>query len=137
MENMLKELRTFYLMASVPPLAFFGLFYLSAGEPLVGQRVDVVLLTVLYLAAFLAVLVTNRIMAHAEGKCDGVDAETRFRVFGKAYRVRIVVMNVLSFCSGVAYLLTVNSGCAYLVGLISVLVLMSYPSRQYILRDSE
>lgn len=137
MEGLLKSLRQFYLMASVPPLAFFALFFFAADEPLCDARMSYMLCFFVYLAAFVSVLATHAYMTHTEKKMADMDEEQAILKFAKAYKVRIVTLNVVSFFSSLAYFITVVESCYYMTLILTLLILLSYPSRQYILRDND
>ncbi|MCQ2227179.1 MAG: hypothetical protein MJZ01_04615 [Bacteroidales bacterium] len=136
MDSLLKQLRQFFLIASVPPLAFFALFYFAADESLVNERLGYLLLVLLFLAALVAIPLTHWLLKRAEAKCEDKPEEEQIVIFGKAYRIRIVTMNVLSFLSSLAYFVTVVESCIYMTGMLTILILLSYPSRQYIIREN-
>lgn len=137
METFLKSLRTFYLFASIPPLAFFALFYFAAGDCLVSPKVSYILLLVLYGLSFLGIIVTSTYLRRTAARCENMVEEDREKSFGLAYKIRIILLNTLSFMSGIIYFITVVDGCVYMVGIMTIIILLSYPSKQYILRDSE
>ncbi|MCQ2204712.1 MAG: hypothetical protein MJZ15_09755 [Bacteroidales bacterium] len=132
MSTFLKTLRQFFLVASLPPLAFFALFYFSADEPLVDERMHYLLMVILLLLILVGVLVLHFYIKNAEKKCIDKPWNEQTRIFGGAYKVRIVSLNVLSFLSSLLYLVTVDMNCVYSAGMLTLLILLSFPTAQYI-----
>lgn len=137
MESFLKSLRNFYLFASIPPLAFFALFYLAEDGSLVSQQTSYILLMVLYVLALVGIPATSIYLRRTASRCEDKPDDEAEKSFGLAYKVRLVVLNVLSFMSGMFYFITAIEGCIYMVGILSIVVLLSYPSRQYVMHGKE
>ncbi len=124
-------------MASIPPLAFFALFFFAADEPLCNARMSYLICFLIYLSAFVGVLATHAYMTHTEKKIADLDEEQQTLIFSKAYKVRIVVLNVISFFASLSYFVPVVESCYYMTLILTLLILLSYPSRQYIVRNKE
>ena len=137
MEDLLKNLKSFYLLASLPPLAFFALFYFAAPEePVLEMKATYYLLIALYVIALVAIPATSIHLKRSEAKCEGKTDEEKAEIFGRAYKIRLVCLNVLSFLSGLCYFLTSQEGCYYMVGIMTIIIVLSYPSRHYIMHGA-
>lgn len=132
MKTFLKNLRQFFLIASIPAVAFFALFYFAAGEPLVNERMHFLLMTILLLLIMVGVIALHAYLKHAEKQCIDKAWDEQTHIFGKAYKIRIVCLNVMSFLSSLLYFITIDMNCVYATGMITLLVLLSYPSKQFI-----
>lgn len=136
MDTLLERLRTYYLLFSVPALAIFALTYFTAAdEPLVEPKTAYWTLIVLYVAALVVVPVTSYILKKAVKKCEGTDRDTQADIYARAYRIRIASLNVVSYFTGPVYLVTLERGSVYLFAILTVIILLSYPSSQYVFHD--
>lgn len=134
MEEFLKKLRKDYARAFVPSLAIFAIA-LCVGritEPVADVVTSVRIMIVLLLFTLIAFIVTYFMLRSTRSKLQGMEGEERLATYAKAYNTRIRVMSILSALSSIAYMLTQDSNDIYLVVIISLLILLYYPSQAFI-----
>lgn len=135
MDTLLERLRTYYLLFSVPALAIFALTYFTAAEPLVEPKAAYWTLIILYAAALIVVPATSFVLKKAVKKCEGNDRDTQADIYARAYRIRIASLNIVSYFTGPVYLMTLERGSVYLFAILTVIILLSYPSSQYVFHE--
>lgn len=135
MEEFLKKLRKDYTIIFVPSLALFaiallvGRFTNPAVDMLTSVRINIVLL----LFTLIAFLVSYFKLRSTRAKLPEIQDEVaRFEEYAKAYKTRILSMSILSGLSSIAYMLTQDTNDIYLVVIISLLVLLYFPSQAFI-----
>lgn len=134
MEEFLKKLRKNYAKAFVPSLAIFGVA-LCVGhftQPLADIETSVRIMIVLLAFTLIAFLVSYFKLRSTRTKLPELEEGERYEAYAKAYYTRIVSMSVLSGLSSIAYILTQDSNDVYLVVIISLLILLYYPSKAFI-----
>lgn len=137
MEDILKRLRTFFWLISVPAVAFFGLALITAEQSLVDNQIRYMMLVCLYLFALIIVPLTSYYMRRAYSKNESKPEEERWCNLAKAYKIRLIALNVISYVSTPIYIVTVERGCVYMVGIVTIVLLLSFPTRRYVFRIEE
>ena len=134
MEELLAKLRKDYLIAFLPTIALF-VIALCIGrftEPMTDLVTAVRIMIVLLLFTLIAFVVSYIALRRARTKITEMEGEKRYEIYAKAYNTRIRSMSILSGLTSVAYALTQDSNDIYLVVIISLLILLYYPSRAFI-----
>lgn len=134
MEEFLKKLRKDYAIAFVPSLAAFGIALLVSkfAGPFTDTLTSVRIMIVLLVFTLIAFLVSYFQLRQARAKLPELEGEKKYETYAKAYNTRIRSMSLLSVLSSAAYVLTQDTNDVYLVIIISLLVLLYYPSRAFI-----
>lgn len=132
MDSLIKQLRQIFLMSTIPSVAFFCLFYFAADEPLVSERMHFTLMVIMLLMLLVGVLALHFYLKHAEKKCIGKPWKEQKRIFGGAYKFRIVALNIMLFIAALLYLIVVDMNCVYSAGMLALLILLSYPTKQFL-----
>lgn len=139
MEQLLQDLRHFYVRAFVPSVIFFIACYvatrLMGNAPLLGAEGSVIVMIALLGATFVAFVVTWFMLRSARAKAQEAKGEEKYSIFARAYRARIVSMSVISALASVAYVFTVEANAAYIVIIASLLILLYYPSETFVGRQ--
>lgn len=135
MDNLIKHLKQIFFFATIPSLAFFALFYLAADEKLVSDRMHYTLMVLMFLFLFIGFVSLIIVKKRSEKKCEGKLFEEQARITLKAYKLRIVSLNVMIFVSSLLYLIVVDMNCVYLAGMLALYVFMNYPT-EYLLSNS-
>lgn len=137
MEQLLSELRRFYLRAFLPSVVFFFVCYavtrLAMVAPLVGAAAAAYVMMALLAVTFAAFVVTWFLLRRARAGEASDDA--RRAAFARAYRARIVSMSVVSAAASLCYLLTHDTNAAYVVLIASLLIVLYYPSAAFVGRQ--
>lgn len=134
MEEFLKKLRKTYIKAFAPSLVMFCIA-LCVGhftQPVADLATSVRIMIVLLAFTLIAFLVSYFKLRTTRSKLPELDGEKRYEAYEKAYCTRIVSMSILSGLSSIAYMLTQDSNDVYLVVIISLLILLYYPSKAFI-----
>lgn len=138
MEALLERLRKFYLYVSIPALPIFALFYFLTDEAVVTDAgMQYYSLVGFFLLALIAVPVSSFMLKRAVSKGAGKSDEVQAAMYEKAYRLRLWVLNGLAYLSGPLYMISGEEGCVWMFAIAVVVVLLSYPSHQYVIRDRE
>ena len=132
MEDLLVVLKRFYLLVSAPALAVFGLCYFAADEPLVVEQVSYILCVIIYILALIVVPVSSLILRRAVNKCAGLPEQEQVATYNRAYRIRIISLNVISYLCGPLFVVTADKGGCYLFAIITLVILLSYPSQNFV-----
>lgn len=133
---MLNRLKRFYLLTTLPTLAFFALFYFVTTEALIlDAEVNYYLLVGFFLLALIAVPTSSVLLKRAVRNGAGKSEEEQVVLYEKAYRIRIWVLAGLAYLSGPMYMLTKEDGCLWMFVIAVVVLLLTYPSEQYVLQD--
>lgn len=132
MDSLIAHLRRIFLMSTIPAVAFFGLFYFAADESLVSDRMHYTLMTLMLLMLLIGVMGLHFYMKRAEKKCIGQSWQQQVNIFGRAYKVRIVALNLMLFIASLLYFVVVDMNCVYSAGMLAVLILLSFPTKQYL-----
>ncbi|MBR6249570.1 MAG: hypothetical protein IKR17_00055 [Bacteroidales bacterium] len=132
MENLLSQLKRFYMLLSAPALAVFALCYFAADEPLVLEQTRYYILIVIYILALVSVPVSSFIMRRAVDKCAGLSEQDQVATYNRAYRIRLITLNVISYLCGPLYVVTLEQGCCYLFAIVTIVILLSYPTRSFV-----
>lgn len=137
MESLLVRLRRFYLLLSLPTLALMALAYMAADIPLVDDKTNYYVKTGLFMLALVFVPVSHWVLKRAVRKCDDQPDDVQAKIYGKGYKIRLTMLNVVSYLSAICYFVTVDEGSLLMFGCMAVVVALSYPSRQYVMRDQD
>lgn len=138
MGEMLGRLKRFYMLAAIPTVPFFGLFYFSTSNAVIlDAEVQYMLLVGFFVIALIVYPMSSIILKRAVRKGAGKSDEEQATLYEKAYRIRVWVLAGLSYLSGPMYMMTCTDGCWWMFIIATVMLLLSYPSRQYVLRDRE
>jgi hypothetical protein len=136
--EMLEHIKRFYMLVSLPTIAFFALFYFTSNEALVADaETQYIALVCFFLIALIVVPTSSIILKRAVKKGADKSDEEQVALYEKAYKIRIWSLAGLAYLSGPMYMLTCEDGCIWMFIIAVVVLLLSYPSRQYILRDRE
>ncbi|MCF0190547.1 MAG: hypothetical protein HUJ96_04710 [Marinilabiliaceae bacterium] len=126
----------YYLFWSIPPLLLFGLSYLTADLPFVSDTVAYAIICVYSLLVLLSIPTSSFFMRRTYDRLEGKPEEERKPALEKVYKIRIMLLNVISMMSAVIYMITCQSNCIYMFLIMTVVILLSYPSRQYVYRQT-
>lgn len=121
-------------MTTIPPVVLFALLFFAADVATTTVEQKYFITVVLYMLAFLSVPLTSWLLRRAINKnMDGTDEE-RLAKIGPTYKIRIAILNVVSIVNSFCYLITLERGCIYLFAMMSMLILMSFPTNNYLLQ---
>ncbi len=132
MDNLINELRRFYYLTSIPTLAFFLIAYLTADVPLVDDNTRYLMLVTLYVVALVLVPVSSYKMRGAIIKGIDMSEEERVPKLRKAYKIRLWSLNAISYLVSPFYFITVEESSVYLFAILTVVTLLSFPTKQYL-----
>lgn len=134
MEEFLTKLRKDYLTAFAPSLAMFiiALCVCHFTEPFADMLTSVRIMIVLLLFTLIAFLYSYFKLRQARARLAELEGEKKFETYAKAYNTRIRSMSLLSGLSSIAYILTQDTNDVYLVVIISLLILLYFPSKAFI-----
>ncbi|MBQ2321298.1 MAG: hypothetical protein II375_01900 [Bacteroidales bacterium] len=137
MEDLLRELRHYYVRAFLPTIVFFIACFvatrLTGGQPKLDIGTSSYIMVALLGATFIAFIVTWFILRNAKAKA--AESKGDYAPFAKAFKARILCMCVISALSSICYIFTVDSNSVYLVVITMLLVLLYYPSESFIGRQ--
>ncbi len=133
MEKLFAGLKRLYLLVSSPAVVLFAICYFTADEPLVATQTCYVLLVGLYFVALMVVPISSFIFRRSVRKSEDLNETEQIPIIRKNYGIRIWALNGVSYLTGPIYLITLEEGCVYLFAIISVVVLLSYPTKQYLI----
>ncbi len=134
MEELLTRLRKDYMRSFIPTIAIFAVA-LCIGhftEPFADMLMSVRIMIVLLLFTLIAFIASYVILRRARTKIADLHGDERYATYAKAYNIRIRAMSLLSALSSAAYAFTQDSNDIYLVVIISLLILLYYPSQAFI-----
>ncbi len=137
MDQLISDLRRFFYLTSAPALAIFVIAYLTADVPLVDDRTRYILLVVLYALALVAVPVSSYQLRTAIIRGIGMSDEERLPRLRKAYKVRLWSLNALAYLISPFYIMTVERGCVYLFAIVTIVILLSFPTEQYLTHNQD
>lgn len=134
MEEFLNKLRKDYLKAFAPSIAVFivALIVCQLTEPFTDMMTSVKIMIVLLLFTLIAFVVSYFKLRQTRAKLPELEGEKKYEAYAKAYNTRIRSMSLLSCLSSIAYILTQDTNDIYLVVIISLLILLYYPSQAFI-----
>lgn len=137
MEQIIKRLRTFYYLLSMPAPVVFALSYFTAEAPLVSERMRYILIVALYLLALVVVPVTYHVRRKAANKSNATDDAQQTQKFVRAFKIHTIILNVISYLCSVWYVITVEKGCCYMFAIVTVILLLSYPTAQFVFHKTD
>ena len=139
MEDLLRELRHYYVRVFIPSVVIFIASFvatrLMGNVPLVDITASSYIMVALLGVTFVAFVVTWFMLRNARGKVAAAKGEEKFAPFALAYKARIMSMSIISTLSSICYIFTVDSNAVYLVVITMLLVLLYYPSESFIGRQ--
>ncbi len=130
----MSKLRKTYLRTFLPSLAVFAIAIIVTRytEPFVDMLMSVRIMIALLALTLVAFVASYFSLRSARTKIADIKGDQRYDIYAKAYNTRIMAMSVLSALSSIAYVITKDSNDIYLVVIISLLVLLYYPSEAFI-----
>ena len=134
MEEFLSKLRKTYLRTFLPSIVVFAIALIVTRytEPFVDMLMSVRIMIALLTLTLVAFVTSYFSLRSARTKTADLKGEQRYDIYARAYNTRIMVMSILSALSSIAYVITKDSNDIYLVVIITLLVLLYYPSEAFI-----
>lgn len=139
MEEMLPELRRQWLRGMIPAAGLFALAYVltrltgPCTTPAQGVYILLALLALIFVG-FLATTIYFRRAASQARDDGGAEAAARYR---RAYVARVCTLTALAALCSAAWVATHEENCAYLDGILALIIALLYPSRTFVLgRDN-
>ena len=130
--NLEKELKSFFFKSSVLPLVLFAVCFFIPGESMTDTMWTYRLMVCLLGLTFVAVLWTSYNLRTVTLRHDDLENDGKQAAYAKAYKIRIATLNAISALCSVMYLVTKENNAAYLVGMMTILILLSFPTRSFI-----
>lgn len=137
MDNFFASLRRFFYLASVPALGLFLICYLMADEVLLPASGVYLCMVILDLIALVSVFASSWFLRHSISKYADAGDGADINKLARAYRIRVVSLNVAAYLAGPAYLCTLDQSCIFLFAIIEVVLLLSFPTRKYLMPADE
>ncbi len=139
MENLLTDLRRFYFRTFLPSIIIFIVCFLATrllgSQPMVTVKTASYIMVALLAATFIVFIVTWFILRNARAKVTTMEGDGKYDAFAKAYKARILSMSIVAVLSSACYVFTVDPNAIYLVVIALLLVLLYYPSENFVGRQ--
>lgn len=132
MEDIIKRLRSFYYLVSLPSLALFILALITADVPLVDDQIRYIILVALYFVALVSIPLTSFNMRRAISKSENLPEEQQIPMLTKAYKKRIIAVCIVAYLCSPIYVITVERGCSYMMIIVTIMLLLLYPTKQLV-----
>ena len=140
-DDFLKSLKKIFLVAFCDSLALSALLYLVfwSWEPLLSSdpRTNAYVMIVVLALVFIAVGGSSFFLRHRANKCNDLpqsELDAIATLYTPAYKLRVVSLGASMVLSAVCFALTHEGNSSYLVAILALLMLLSFPSEQYVFR---